>query len=172
MMRKEIKTAIIGAIIIVAAIGGIGVFLTSLDKTVANTGNQTIVDNTIQNTNNTGTKSVVYPDENNYPLAPNLTGITGYINTTPEELQAKMKDKVVLYDFWTYTLYKLYQNFTISKSWNEKYADKGLLIIGVHSPEFEFEKDINNVKMAAQKYNITYPIVLDSDHQDMECVFK
>ena len=165
MMRKEIKTAIIGAIIIVAAVGGIGVFLTSLDKTVANTGNQTLAATTIQNTNSNGSNSVVYPDENNYPLAPNLTGITGYINTTPQELQAQMKDKVVLYDFWTYSCINCIRTLPFLESWNEKYADKGLLIIGVHSPEFEFEKDINNVKMAAQKYNITYPIVLDSDHQ-------
>ncbi len=164
MMRKEIKTAVIGAIIIIAAIAGIGVFLTSLDKTVTNTGNQVLVNNTVQNTNSTGIKSASYPDENNYPLAPNLTGITGYINTTPQDLQAKMKDKVVLYDFWTYSCINCLRTLPFLKSWNDKYADKGLLIIGVHSPEFEFEKDINNVKMAVQKYNITYPVVLDSDH--------
>ncbi|MHB8546277.1 MAG: redoxin family protein [Nitrosotalea sp.] len=164
-MRKEIKTAIIGAIIIAVAIGGIGVFLTSLDKTVTNTENQILVNNTVQDTNGTGAKSVSYPDENNYPRAPDLTGITDYINTTPQELQAKMKDKVVLYDFWTYSCINCIRTLPFLKSLNDKYADKGLLIIGVHSPEFEFEKDINNVKMAAQKYNTTYPIVLDNDHK-------
>ena len=163
MMRKEIKTAIIGAIIIVVAIGGIGLFFTSLDKTVASTGNQIIADR-IDTGNNTSANLASYPDESNYPKAPDLVGIAGYINTTPQELQAKIKDKVVLYDFWTYSCINCIRTFPYLKAWNDKYADKGLLIIGVHSPEFEFEKDLNNVKMAAQKYGLTYPIVLDSDH--------
>ena len=161
-MRKEIKTAIIGAIIIVVAIGGLAVFFTSLDKAVSVTGNQIITDKA--NTgNSTGIQST-YSDESNYPKAPDLVGIAGYINTTPEELQAKIKDKVVLYDFWTYSCINCIRTFPYLKAWNDKYADKGLLIIGVHSPEFEFEKDLNNVKMAAKKYGLTYPIVLDSDH--------
>ena len=166
-MRKEIKTAVIGAIIIIAAIGGISVFLTSLDKTVQSTGNGILLDKTEQSVNNITSqgKSVLYPDENNYPPAPDLIGIANYINTTPEELKSKMKDKVVLYDFWTYSCINCIRTFPYLKAWNEKYADKGLLIIGVHSPEFEFEKDPNNVKMAALKYGLTYPIVLDSDHK-------
>jgi len=162
MMRKEIKTAIIGAIIIVVAIGGLAVFFTSLDKTVASTGNQITIDKT--NTGNGSSSQTTYSDESNYPKAPDLVGISGYINTTPEQLQTKIKDKVVLYDFWTYSCINCIRTFPYLKAWNDKYADKGLLIIGVHSPEFEFEKDINNVKMAAQKYGLTYPIVLDSDH--------
>ncbi|HEX5358614.1 MAG TPA: redoxin domain-containing protein [Candidatus Nitrosotalea sp.] len=161
-MRKEIKTAIIGAIIIVVAIGGLAVFFTSLDKTVASTGNQITVDKT--NTGNSSSVQTTYSDESNYPKAPDLVGISGYINTTPEQLQAKIKDKVVLYDFWTYSCINCIRTFPYLKAWNDKYADKGLLIIGVHSPEFEFEKDISNVKMATQKYGLTYPIVLDSDH--------
>ena len=162
MMRKEIKTAIIGAIIIVIAIGGLAVFFTSLDKTVASTGNQITTDKT--NTGNSTSAQTTYSDESNYPKAPDLVGISGYINTTPEQLQAKIKDKVVLYDFWTYSCINCIRTFPYLKAWNDKYADKGLLIIGVHSPEFEFEKDLSNVKMAAQKYGLTYPIVLDSDH--------
>ena len=162
-MRKEIKTAIIGAIIIAVVIGGVGAFFTSLDKTSTNTGNQVLVDKTNAG-NNTSAKFAAYPDESNYPKAPDLVGIAGYINTTPEELQTKIKDKVVLYDFWTYSCINCIRTFPYLKAWNDKYADKGLLIIGVHSPEFEFEKDLSNVKMAAQKYGLTYPIVLDSDH--------
>jgi thiol-disulfide isomerase/thioredoxin len=161
-MKKEIKTAIIGAVIIIAAIGGISVFLTSLDKTSQN---GTSMFQTGQINNSSQGQSASYPDENNYPKAPDLVGIASYINTTPEELKSKMKDKVVLYDFWTYSCINCIRTFPYLKAWNEKYADKGLLIIGVHSPEFEFEKDPNNVKMAALKYGLTYPIVLDSDHQ-------
>src|SRR5574337_385174 len=161
-MKKEIKTAIIGAIIIAIAIGGIGIFFTSLDKTVQSVGNQIVLTG---NTTTLQDQSASYPDENNYPQAPDLTGIADYINTTPEDLKAKMKDKVVLYDFWTYSCINCIRTFPYLKAWNDKYADKGLLIIGVHSPEFEFEKDPNNVKMAVQKYGLTYPIVMDSDHK-------
>ena len=158
-MQKEIKTAAIGAIIIAIALVSISVFLTSLDKTAQSTGN-TIILKTEQARNTPSS----YPDESNFPQAPDLVGIADYINTTPEELKSKIKDKVVLYDFWTYSCINCIRTFPILKSWNEKYVDKGLLIIGVHSPEFEFEKDPNNVKMAALKYGLTYPIVLDSDH--------
>lgn len=165
-MRKEIKTAVIGAIIIIAVIGGITAVFTSLDKTAQSSGNEILLNKQGQIVNNTSSssKSVSYPDENNYPVAPDLVGIADYINTTPEELKSKMKDKVVLYDFWTYSCINCIRTFPYLKAWNEKYADKGLLVIGVHAPEFEFEKDPNNVKMAAQKYGLTYPIVLDSDH--------
>ena len=165
-MKKEIKTAAISAIIIIISIAGISVFLTSLDKSAQSTGNGIFLDKTGRDVKNTNiqSKSISYPDENNYPLAPDLVGIANYVNTTPEELKSKMKDKVVLYDFWTYSCINCIRTFPYLKAWNEKYADKGLLIIGVHSPEFEFEKDLNNVKMASLKYGLTYPIVLDSDH--------
>ena len=165
-MRREIKTAVIGAIIIAIALVGISVFLTSLDKTAQSTTNSIIPYKTGKVGNNAALQgnSATYPDESNYPQAPDLVGIADYINTTPEELKSKIKDKVVLYDFWTYSCINCIRTFPILKSWNEKYADKGLLIIGIHSPEFEFEKDPNNVKMAALKYGLTYPIVLDSDH--------
>ena len=166
MMRKEIKTAVIGAIIIIVAIGGISAFFTSLDKTVQNQGSGIIVDKQKNLVNNTSpiSASNSYSDENNFPKAPDLVGIAGFINTTPTELKSKIKDSVVLYDFWTYSCINCIRTFPVLKAWNEKYADKGLLIIGIHSPEFEFEKDPNNVKMAVQKYGLTYPIVLDNDH--------
>lgn len=165
-MRKEIKTAIVGAIIIIAAVSGIEVFLTSLDKTAQNVGGQSLSGGSGNATGDTaGSNLASYPDEGRYPKAPDLAGITDYINTTPEQLKTKMKDRVVLYDFWTYSCINCIRTLPYIKAWNDKYADKGLLIVGVHSPEFEFEKDPNNVKMAAAKYGLTYPIVLDSDHK-------
>ena len=159
-MRNEIKTAIITAMIVMVAIGGVGYYFTTLDKQKENAV-------PIQETNNSQSGSVhIVPqvDESQYPVAPDLVGISGYVNTTPEQLKASMKDKVVLYDFWTYSCINCIRTFPYLKAWNEKYSDKGLLIIGVHSPEFEFEKDINNVKMAVAKYGLTYPTVLDNDH--------
>lgn len=165
-MRNEIKTAAIVAIVVVVAIGGIGYYFTTLDKPKEISLQNPVSDNK-QNSNaatSIGTKTVPQVDESQYPLVPDLVGISGYVNTTPEDLKAAMKDKVVLYDFWTYSCINCIRTFPYLKAWNEKYSDKGLLIIGVHSPEFEFEKDINNVKMAVAKYGLKYPTVLDNDH--------
>lgn len=157
-MSGEIKTAIVVAAIVAVVIVGLGSYLTTLDKPqLTNTQNQTI-----GNTQGFDTSAV---DESKFPIAPNFIGVSGYINTTPEDLKAALKDKVVLYDFWTYTCINCIRTFPYLKAWNEKYSDKGLLIVGIHSPEFEFEKDINNVKIAVGKYGLTYPVVLDNDHK-------
>jgi len=95
--------------------------------------------------------------------APNLVGIAHYLNTTPEELAKKMENKVVLYDIWTYSCINCIRTLPFITSWDEKYSDQGLLIVGIHSPEFEFEKDPQNVKIAIEKYGITYPVVMDND---------
>ena len=157
-MKNEIKTAIVTAVIVVVVIGGLGSYFTTLDKP-----KESVTQN--QATDNKQGSNIGTIDESQFPIAPHLIGISGYINTSPEDLKAAMKDKVVLYDFWTYTCINCIRTFPYLKAWNEKYADKGLLIVGVHSPEFEFEKDINNVKMAVKKYDLTYPVVLDNDHK-------
>ena len=177
-MKSEIKSAIIVGIIVVIAIGAIGAYFNSLE--MPNPASAPIKSNNIQITTNetvrpNGNTSTVEPitntptltpiDESHNFKAPDLVGISGYINTTPEDLKNAIKNKVVLYDFWTYSCINCIRTLPYITAWNEKYADKGLLIIGVHSPEFEFEKDINNVKLAVQKFGIKYPVVLDSDHQ-------
>ncbi len=159
-MKGEIRTAIITGIIIVGVVIGISVYFMSLEK--PQTDKTSNLSSLPQN------KSQVLPDESRYPLVPDLTGIADYVNTTPDQLKSAMKDKVVLYDFWTYSCINCIRTFPFLKAWNEKYADKGLLIIGIHSPEFEFEKDISNVKMAVEKYGIKYPVVLDNDHKTWE----
>ena len=105
-------------------------------------------------------------DKTGFKKAPKLTDITGYINTNPEELESTLKGKVILYDFWTYGCYNCQNTLPYVIDWHQKYADQGLLIIGIHTPEFEFEKDINNVKKAVEKYGIKYPVVLDNDEQN------
>ena len=173
-MRAEIKNAIIVVVIVAIAIGGIGTYFNSLDmsKTMPIQPNQIQTqDNSTLSSGKTfptsTTVNTILPpiDESHNSKAPDLVGISGYVNTNPEDLKNAMKNKVVLYDFWTYSCINCIRTLPYITAWNEKYADKGLLIIGVHSPEFEFEKDINNVKNAVQKYGIKYPVVLDSDHQ-------
>ena len=97
------------------------------------------------------------------PIGPDLRGITAWINSDPLTLQ-QLKGKVVLIDFWTYTCINCIRTLPYLTSWDEKYRDKGLVIIGVHSPEFDFEKELGNVKAAVEKYNIQYPVALDNEY--------
>lgn len=155
-MKKEIKNAAIAGIVIIVAIAAVAEYFMSLDKPGAS--NDSALTQSISGNASSS-------DESKYPAAPALVGISGYVNTTPDELKSAMKGKVVLYDFWTYSCINCLRTLPYLEEWNAKYSDKGLLIIGIHSPEFEFEKNIDNVRMAVQKYNISYPVVLDSDHQ-------
>jgi thiol-disulfide isomerase/thioredoxin len=77
---------------------------------------------------------------------------------------SSLKGKVVLVDFWTYTCINCIRTIPHINDWYQKYADKGLVVVGVHSPEFEFEKNYDNVREAVQKYGIKYPVILDSEH--------
>ena len=97
-------------------------------------------------------------------LAPDLAGISSYINTEPFTLEELRGDNVVLIDFWTYTCVNCIRTLPFIKEWHEKYKDAGLVIVGVHAPEFEFEKLEENVKMAVDEWGIEYPVVLDNDH--------
>jgi thiol-disulfide isomerase/thioredoxin len=76
----------------------------------------------------------------------------------------RLEGKVVLVDFWTYTCVNWLRTLPYLRAWQEKYRDQGLVIVGVHSPEFEFEKDADNVGRAVQRLRIDYPVALDSRH--------
>jgi thiol-disulfide isomerase/thioredoxin len=99
-----------------------------------------------------------------YPLAPELKGLVGYINTEEGTQISDFRGKVVLIDFWTYSCINCIRTLPHLTSWDQKYKDKGLVIIGVHTPEFEFEKDIDNVKSAMEKYGIEYIVVQDNNY--------
>jgi thiol-disulfide isomerase/thioredoxin len=95
---------------------------------------------------------------------PSFDGATEWLNSpplTPEELRGK----VVLVDFWTYTCINWLRTLGFVRAWFEKYRDKGLVVIGVHTPEFPFERDVDNVRQAARDMNVEYPIALDSDYE-------
>ncbi len=93
--------------------------------------------------------------------APELAGISGWINSQPFNISSQ-RGKVVLVDFWTYSCINCVRTLPYLKSWHEKYPE--LVIIGVHTPEFEFEKDYDNVKAAVEKYSIKYPVAQDNDY--------
>jgi thiol-disulfide isomerase/thioredoxin len=97
-----------------------------------------------------------------FPLK-GLSGATDWINSKP--LNAKqLKGKVVLVDFWTYSCINCLRAVPYVRAWADKYKDSGLVVIGVHSPEFEFEGQLPNVQKAVKKFGITYPVALDSNH--------
>ncbi|HEX4506311.1 MAG TPA: cytochrome c biogenesis protein DipZ [Alphaproteobacteria bacterium] len=93
---------------------------------------------------------------------PPLTGATLWLNSPPLTPEA-LKGKVVLVDFWTYSCINCLRALPYVKAWSEKYKDKGLVVIGVHAPEFAFEKDPANVRKAVADMHIDYPVALDND---------
>ena len=97
------------------------------------------------------------------PLAPELEGIVGWINSEPLTLEG-LRGKVVLIDFWTYTCINCIRTFPFLRDWHAKYADDGLVIIGVHTPEFEFEKKWENVQNAMQEHGLGWAVAQDNDY--------
>jgi cytochrome c biogenesis protein CcdA/thiol-disulfide isomerase/thioredoxin len=100
------------------------------------------------------------PVEGTFPA---LTGATAWLNSAPLTPEA-LKGKVVLIDFWTYSCINCLRSIPYVRAWAEKYKDKGLVVIGVHAPEFAFEKQIDNVKKAVADLKITYPVAIDNDY--------
>ncbi len=96
------------------------------------------------------------------PKAPEIVPGGIWFNSTPLTI-AELKGKVVLIDFWTYSCINCQRTLPYLRDWNKKYKDKGLVIIGVHSPEFEFEKSPKNVSQAISDFQLTYPVVQDND---------
>lgn len=94
---------------------------------------------------------------------PSLSGATAWLNTAPLTRES-LKGKVVLIDFWTYSCINCLRAIPYVRAWAEKYKDEGLVVIGVHTPEFAFEQNINNVKKAIATLKIGYPVAIDNDY--------
>jgi thiol-disulfide isomerase/thioredoxin len=94
---------------------------------------------------------------------PSLGGATGWLNTPPLTTE-ELRGKVVLVDFWTYTCINWLRTLGYVRAWAEKYDDQGLVVVGVHTPEFPFEQDVENVREAAKDMTVEYPVALDSDY--------
>ncbi len=99
----------------------------------------------------------------NFGRAPEFTGINNWLNTDSQVSMSSLKGKVVLVDFWTYTCINCIRTLPYVTSWYEKYKDQNFVVIGVHTPEFEFEKKTENVQMAIEQYKINYPVAQDND---------
>ncbi|MDO8406547.1 MAG: cytochrome c biogenesis protein DipZ [Pseudomonas sp.] len=101
------------------------------------------------------------PIEGNLPP---LDGAVQWLNSPPLTAQA-LKGKVVLVDFWTYSCINCLRTLPYVNAWAEKYRDQGLVVIGVHAPEFAFERDVGNVTKAMKDLGINYPVAIDNDYK-------
>jgi thiol-disulfide isomerase/thioredoxin len=95
---------------------------------------------------------------------PSLKGATSWLNTRALNL-AELRGKVVLIDFWTYTCINWRRTLPYIREWESKYKAQGLVVIGVHTPEFSFEHKLENVKNANKEMNINYPVAVDSNYE-------
>jgi thiol-disulfide isomerase/thioredoxin len=105
-------------------------------------------------------KTVSLPSEGHLP---GFDGATGWLNSPPLSPDG-LRGKVVLVDFWTYTCINWLRTLGYVRAWAGKYAEHGLVTVGVHTPEFPFERDVDNVRRAAAEMRVEYPIALDSDY--------
>ena len=103
----------------------------------------------------------------NHGRAPEFAGIEHWLNTEDGKplTMAGLRGKVVLVDFWTYSCINCIRTLPYVTAWYEKYKDQGLVVVGVHTPEFEFEKKTSNVVAAIERYGITYPVAQDNSFQ-------
>ncbi len=99
-----------------------------------------------------------------YERAKEISSPDGFINTEPFVLADLIGKKVILVDFWTYSCINCQRTLPHLNSWHNSYQDDGLVIVGVHTPEFEFEKEYANVLAATKKFAVEYPVVLDNDY--------
>jgi thiol-disulfide isomerase/thioredoxin len=96
--------------------------------------------------------------------SPPLDGAKGWLNTTPLSAD-DLRGKVVLVEFWTYSCINWLRVQPYVRAWAEKYKDHGLVVVGVHTPEFGFEKNVDNIKWALKNLDVTYPVAIDSNYE-------
>jgi thiol-disulfide isomerase/thioredoxin len=94
---------------------------------------------------------------------PSLGSTTAWLNSQPLTTSG-LRGKVILIEFWTYTCINWRRQLPYVRAWAEKYKDQGLVVIGVHAPEFPFERDIDNVRWAVKDMHVNYPVVIDNDY--------
>ncbi|APO76838.1 cytochrome-c biogenesis protein [Rhizobium etli 8C-3] len=111
--------------------------------------------------------STAAPFRSNLPVegpAPSLNGAVEWLNSPPLAT-GQLRGKIVLIDFWTYSCINCIRTTPFVRAWYEKYKDQGLVVVGVHAPEFAFEKKIDNVKQAVSDFKIGYPVAIDNNYK-------
>jgi cytochrome c biogenesis protein CcdA/thiol-disulfide isomerase/thioredoxin len=167
----------LGAAVLVAVVAiGLGAdtgFLTNISIGGTTTLEQSLLDKLRPNQKTASgpsmTKQATPSDEANAELpvedlTPSLAGAQEWLNSPPLSLEA-LKGKVVLVDFWTYSCINCLRSIPYVRAWAEKYRDHGLVVIGVHAPEFAFERNVANVKNAIATLKIGYPVAIDNEYK-------
>ncbi|KRG43161.1 thioredoxin [Stenotrophomonas panacihumi] len=98
------------------------------------------------------------------PMAPDFQGIGQWFNSAPLSLP-RLRGKVVLVEFWTYSCINCIHVLPHVKQWHADYHDQGLVVVGVHTPEYAYEKQAHNLQAAVQRFGITYPVAQDNDYR-------
>jgi thiol-disulfide isomerase/thioredoxin len=160
-MNRDNLNAVVMAIAVVSVIVGFAVYFNTQESHIS-TSTDKFIPITSQIDENG--KIINNIDKSQFKKAKDFTKISEYINTKPISLN-DLKDKVVLVDFWTYSCINCIRTIPHLNEWYDKYSDKGLIIVGIHTPEFEFEKNSDNVKSAVQKFGIKYPVLQDNDKE-------
>ena len=150
------------AIAIVSVIAGFAIYFNTQESNISNKSTSDEFITTIGQIGENG--KVINIDKSQFKKAKDFSKISEYINTKPISFD-DLKDKVVLVDFWTYSCINCIRTIPHLNEWYDKYSDKGLVIVGIHTPEFEFEKNPENVKSAVQKFGIKYPVLQDNDKE-------
>ena len=161
-MNRDNISAVVMAIAIVSVIAGFVIYFNTQESNISNKSTSDEFITTIGQIGENG--KVINIDKSQFKKAKDFSKISEYINTKPISFD-DLKDKVVLVDFWTYSCINCIRTIPHLNEWYDKYSDKGLVIVGIHTPEFEFEKNPENVKSAVQKFGIKYPVLQDNDKE-------
>jgi thiol-disulfide isomerase/thioredoxin len=161
-MNRDNISAVVMAIVVVSVIAGFAIYFNTQESNIYSKSTSDEFIPITEQIDETG--KVINIDKSQFKKAKDFTKISGYINTKPISLD-DLRDKVVLVDFWTYSCINCIRTIPYLNEWYDKYSDKGLVIVGIHTPEFEFEKNAENVKSAVQKFGIKYPVLQDNDKE-------
>ena len=161
-MNRDNISAVVVAIAVVSVIAGFAIYFNTQGSYISSKSTSDKFIPITGQIDENGT--LINIDKSQFKKAKNFTKISEYINTKPISLD-DLKDKVVLVDFLTYSCINCIRTIPYLNEWYDKYSDKGLVIVGIHTPEFEFEKNSDNVKSAVQKFGIKYPVLQDNDKE-------
>jgi cytochrome c biogenesis protein CcdA/thiol-disulfide isomerase/thioredoxin len=153
-VRRVLGVAVVSGIVIIA-LGWDTRFLAQFTSANTTATEQKLISNLAQQTN-----AAQVADTG---MAPALAGATQWLNSPALNMES-LRGKVVLVDFWTYSCINCLRTLPYLKAWDEKYRAQGLVIIGVHAPEFAFEKNIKNVEQAVHELGVNYPVAIDNQY--------
>jgi cytochrome c biogenesis protein CcdA/thiol-disulfide isomerase/thioredoxin len=166
-LRRGLGAAVLLAVIAIA-FGWDSSILTRWSLAGTNRLEQSLIDGIKPTPSPTDTMAMSnsLPDSRTLPIEgdmPPLSGATAWLNSAPLSTES-LRGKVVLVDFWTYSCINCLRALPYVAGWYEKYKDHGLVVLGVHAPEFAFEKDPGNVRRAVAELHIAYPVALDNNY--------